>query len=205
VSWVMFDFGGVLCTPQPQEDLAALAAVAGVSIAELWNAYWPLRPAYDAADLTLVTYWQGVAGRLGRSFSEAQIGELSRLDVASWAHLREDAVQLVLDLEAAGQRLALLSNAPADMARAVAGLPLARHFEQLLFSCYLRAIKPDRGCFSQALARLGARADEVIFIDDRQENVTAAGKMGINAIRFTGSQEARADLAGMFGVYGLLP
>ncbi|HEY3733695.1 MAG TPA: hypothetical protein VGL63_07245 [Streptosporangiaceae bacterium] len=68
MSWVMFDFGGVICTPQPEEDLAALAGTARVSVAELWDAYWPARPAYDAGDLTSMTYWQGVAGQFGRTF-----------------------------------------------------------------------------------------------------------------------------------------
>jgi putative hydrolase of the HAD superfamily len=200
----MFDFGGVICTPQPQEDLAALAGAAGVSVAELWDAYWPARPAYDAGDLTSMTYWQGVAGQFGRTFSEAQVAELIRLDIASWAHLCEDTVQLIRDLQAAGQRLALLSNMPADVARSIAALPVARHFEHLLFSCDFRALKPDPGCYARALSRLGAPAAEVIFIDDRTENVIGAERMGIRAIHFTGSREARADLAGMIGVHGLL-
>jgi putative hydrolase of the HAD superfamily len=204
MSWVMFDFGGVICTPQPQEDLAALAAAAGVSVAELWAAYWPPRRAYDEASLTAETFWQDVAGRLGSSFSSAQIAELVRLDVASWAHLQEGTVRLIRDLDAGGKRLALLSNAPAEVARAVTGLPVARHFKHLLFSCDLGSAKPDPGCFGQALGRLGVSAEEVILIDDREENVRAATAMGMQSIRFTGPEEARAGLAGIFGMEGLL-
>jgi putative hydrolase of the HAD superfamily len=201
MSWVMFDFGGVICTPQPDEDLAAMAAAAGVTVPEFWSAYWPGRPAYDAAELTAVTYWQGIAGLLGTRFSPAQIDELVRLDIASWGHLHPGTVQLIGDLQAAGTRLALLSNAPPEVARAVAGLPVLTGFEHLLFSCDFRAAKPDRGCFSLALARLGVPAGDVIFIDDRQENVTAAAGMGMRAIRFTDPGQARA---GIFAMGGLL-
>src|SRR5487761_1650315 len=89
MTWVMFDFGGVICTPQPEQDLAALAGVAGVGVAEFWDAYWPSRRAYDAAALTAETFWQDVAGRLGTSFTRSRIGELVRLAIASWAHLRD--------------------------------------------------------------------------------------------------------------------
>lgn len=205
MSWVMFDFGGVICTPQPEEDLAALAAVAGVSVADFWGAYWPSRRAYDAAELTAVTFWQDVAGRLDTSFTGTKIGELVRLDIASWAHLCEGTVRLIADLEADGRKLALLSNAPAEVARAVAELPVARHFEHMLFSCYFGSAKPDPRCFSQALDQLGAPAEEVIFIDDRAENVTAAIGMGMHAIRFTGPEQARAGLAGIFATGRLLP
>ena len=71
MSWVVFDFGGVISTPQPEEDVAALAAAAAVCPAGFSRAYWPPRFAYDIGELSAETFWQDVAGRLGRSFSRA--------------------------------------------------------------------------------------------------------------------------------------
>lgn len=200
--WVMFDYGAVICTPQPADDLAALAAAAGAGVAEFQAAYWASRRAYDAAALTTAAYWQDVAGRLGASFTSPQIADLIRLDVASWGHLREDTVRLIRDLRREGRRLALLSNAPGELARAVAGLPVATCFEHLLFSCDLGVAKPDPRCFGRALGRLGAAPEEVILIDDREENVIAATGLGMHAIRFTGPEQARAALTGIFATGG---
>ncbi len=205
MSWVVFDFGGVIVTPQPEEDVAALAAAAGVTTAEFGRAYWPPRFAYDTGELSAQTFWQDVAGRLGRSFARAQIAELVALDIASWSHLCAGTVRLVHDLKAAGKRLAVLSNQPPEQAEAVAAMPVAGQFEHLLFSCDFKAGKPDPGCFTQALHRLGAPAGEVILVDDREENVRAAVQMGMRAIRFTSPQQARTRLAGIFGPDGLLP
>lgn len=202
MSWVVFDFGGVIGTPQPEEDVAAMAAAAGVTTAEFGRAYWPPRFAYDIGDLSAETFWQDIAGRLGRSFTRPQIAELVRLDVASWSHLCAGTVRLIHDLRSAGQRLAMLSNQPREQAEAVAEMPVVRHFEHLLFSCDFKAGKPDPRCFSRALDRLGAPAEEVILIDDREDNVRAAIGMGMRAIRFTGPEQARAALAGMFGSDG---
>jgi putative hydrolase of the HAD superfamily len=195
MSWVMFDYGGVICTPQPDGDVAAMAAVAGAGMADFAGGYWPFRSAYDAADLTARGYWQAVAGHLGRSFTGSQIGELVRLDIVSWSHLQQGTLEVIREARAAGHRLALLSNAPAEMARAVEGMPLAGHFEYLLFSCDLRAVKPDATCFGKALSRLGAAAEEVTFVDDRAENVAAAAMLGLRAIQFTGAQPLRSALA----------
>jgi len=205
MSWVVFDFGGVIGTQQPGEDVAAMAAAAGVTTAEFGRAYSPPRFAYDIGELSAEGFWQDIAGRLGRSFTRPQIAELVRLDVASWSHLREDTVRLVRDLRSAGRRLAVLSNMPREQVEAVTGMPVARHFEHLLFSCDFKAGKPDPDCFRQALDRLGAPAREVIFIDDREVNVRAAIEMGMRAIQFTSPHQARAALAEIFGPGVLLP
>ena len=127
---------------------------------------------------------------LGRGFSEAEISELIRLDSASWLRLQAGTVALIEDLAAAGRPLALLSNAPGELAEAIGGLPVAAHFGHLLFSCQLKLAKPDPECYNRALARLGASAEEVIFIDDRAENVAAAAALGLRSVHFTSPDEA---------------
>ena len=195
MTWVLFDYGNVICQPQPEQDIARLAEAAGCPVAELLPPYWAYRLDYDRAVLDVTSYWQQVAADLGGSFTEAQIAELSRLDAGSWLHLRPGSVQLVADLAAAGVRLAVLSNAPGDTAQAVAGLPVAAHFEHLMFSCDLKLAKPDPECFRAALAVLRAAPAEVIFLDDRSDNVAGAAALGIRSIHFTGPETARADLA----------
>jgi len=196
MTWVLFDYGGVICTPQPDDDVARLAGAAGVTVPDFSAAYWAYRISYDRADLDGRTYWQKVAAALGRSFAAAQIAELTRLDAESWLHLREGTVALLEDLAAAGNRLALLSNAPAEVAEVVAGLPVAGLFEHRAFSCYLRAVKPEPECYLAVLALLGAAPGEVVFIDDRPENVAAAAALGIRSVHFTGPGQARSALAG---------
>ncbi len=194
MTWVLFDYGGVLCHPQPERDLARLAGAAGCPVPDLEPAYWSHRLDYDRAVFDVTGYWQRVAADLGRRFTDDQIAELSRLDSRSWLHLQAASVELVHELRRAGYRLAVLSNAPADVAQAVQRLPLAGSFEHLLFSCHLKSAKPDPACFRAALAALDAAPAEVVFLDDRADNVTAAAALGIRGARFTSAGQARADL-----------
>jgi putative hydrolase of the HAD superfamily len=195
MTWVLFDYGGVICQPQWEADVASLARAAGGTIQDFSDGYWAHRLAWDRADLDCVTYWQKVAAGMGRSFSAAEIAELTRLDIASWLHLQPETVGLIEDLAAAGHRLALLSNAPVEVAEVVAALPVTARFEHCAFSCYLRVAKPDPDCYRAVLAMLGAEPAEVVFLDDRPENVTGAAALGIHAVHFTGAGEARAALA----------
>ena len=195
-TWVVFDYGGVICTPQPGQDVALLAAAAGVPVPEFQGPYWAYRLSYDRAELDGTTYWLKVAAALGLSFSAAQIAELTRLDIASWLHLYDGTVALLQDVAAAGYRLALLSNAPADFAEVLAEQPVARFFEHLTFSCYLGSVKPEPECYRAVLAILGVRPADVVFIDDRPENVAGAAAIGIRGVHFTTPEALRSALSG---------
>jgi len=195
VTWVMFDYGGVVSHPPTQQDLAQLAAVAGAPVPALAEWYWTWRRAYDLAELDTPGYWRQVGLGLGRDYSDAEISELNRLDRASWLRLQAGTIALIEDLRAAGLPLALLSNAPGELADAIGGLPMASHFGHLLFSCELKLAKPDPECYAHALARLGVSAGEVIFIDDRSENVTAAAALGLHSLLFSSPGEVRAAVA----------
>jgi putative hydrolase of the HAD superfamily len=195
MSWVLFDYGGVICEPQTEADRSRLADASGGAAADFEAAYWRYRLDYDRAALDVTAYWQRVAADLGRSYTGAQIAELSRLDTASWLILQPGTVDLITGLAAAGHRLALLSNAPADVAEAVQELPLARCFEHLVFSCALKSAKPDPQCFLATLALLDAGPGDVIFLDDRPGNVVAAAALGIRSFQFTDPPGAAADLA----------
>jgi putative hydrolase of the HAD superfamily len=195
MTWVLFDYGGVICEPQSEADWARLASASGGPAADFDAAYWRYRLDYDRAALDVTAYWQQVAADLGRSYSDAEVAELSRLDTASWLTLQPATVDLITGLAAAGHRLALLSNAPADVAEAVQALPVAGYFEHLVFSCALKSAKPDPECFQATLAVLGAEPADVIFFDDRPANVAAAGALGMVSFQFTDAAAARADLA----------
>jgi len=194
MTWVLFDYGRVICRPPPEPDLAALAATAGAEVPDLLEQYYRWRLAYDLAELDARGYWRRIAAGLHRNYTDAVIAELVRLDNAAWLHLADGTVALVEELAGAGHRLALLSNAPTEIAAAVSGLPLARRFEHLLFSCHLSSAKPDPRCFALALDQIGASPGEVIFIDDRPDNVAAAAALGISAVHFTGPEQARDEV-----------
>ncbi|HTZ23300.1 MAG TPA: HAD-IA family hydrolase [Streptosporangiaceae bacterium] len=192
MNWVMFDYGGVISHPPAQQDLVKLAKVAGAAVPAFVDVYWEWRRAYDLAELDVTEYWRQVGRSLDRSYGQAEISELARLDCAAWLRLQPGTLTLIEDLAAAGLPLALLSNAPDELAEAIRALPIAARFGQLIFSCQLKLAKPDPRCYGTALARLGASAGEVIFIDDRAENVTAAADLGLLSVHFTSPERVRA-------------
>ncbi|MFB4313848.1 HAD-IA family hydrolase [Actinomadura sp. 21ATH] len=146
--------------------------------------------------MTAAGFWRQVGDRLGVPVDDDLIEVLVTLDVRTWAHVDPDVLALLAELADAGTPLALLSNAPLELARMVDERPWARVFRHRLFSADLRLAKPDPEIFGRLTDRLGASPDELTFVDDREENVRAAEALGIRSVLFTGAESLRAHLAG---------
>ena len=195
--WVLFDYGAVLCTGQPEGDRRALVVAAGLApddgaaVERFWAAYWADRPAYDRADLNVATYWSRV---LGRKPDDAELAGIDAADVAGWVHPQPGSLAVAAALAAAGTRLALLSNAPASLADAVDELDWMRVVPHRYYSCRLRATKPDPAAYERTLTELGADPAEVTFVDDRPANVAGAAAVGLRAVLFTDPTTLAADL-----------
>ncbi len=192
--WVLFDYGAVLCTAQPEEDRRALLAATGTApgaAAGFWAAYWRDRPAYDRAELHSGDYWTRV---LGRRPDPAEVDRIDAVDVASWLHPQPATLAVADAVARAGADLALLSNAPTAVAAAVDGLDWLRMIPHRFYSCRLRATKPDPAAYAGVLAALGTDAGTVTFVDDRPQNVAAAEAVGMRALLFTDPVTLAAEL-----------
>jgi putative hydrolase of the HAD superfamily len=176
--WVLFDYGEVLSLPQAPADQLAIEEEVGQSGPEFWSTYWQHRPGYDRGETAVRDYWSSV---LGFQPQQAKLERLIELDIASW--LRPNPASLAAATRAAerGLRLAILSNAPHEVADAVDAAAWAQAFSPRLFSCRLRATKPERDVYVAALKALDAAPSQVTFFDDRHDNVSAARQAGMSA------------------------
>jgi len=185
---LLIDFGEVISVAQPAAAVAAMAATAELSPAEFRARYWAFRGAYDRGAAAL-GYWTSV---LGRQPSGAQLRRLVQQDVASWLHLDPAMLGLLAEVRAAGVPVSLLSNAPRELARVLERHAALRVFTHRLFSADLGLVKPEPAIFTTALGVLRAEPGDVVFVDDRADNVAAAAALGIEAHTFTGTPACRA-------------
>ncbi|MDF5757744.1 HAD family phosphatase [Spongiactinospora sp. TRM90649] len=200
MSWVWVDFGGVICEPPGERESAALMRAVGTEGEAFWEVYWERRKDYDLGLVDAAGYWGQVCGRLGRTAGPALLDELLALDLAMWMYLNPGTMAVLTELADRRVPLALLSNAPPEMARLIDGQPWAARFAHRFFSADLRRAKPDPRVYQEVCERLGAEPGEVVFIDDRAENVEAARELGIEGVLFTDAERLRADLATVYSI-----
>jgi putative hydrolase of the HAD superfamily len=86
-------------------------------------------------------------------------------------------------------RLLLLSNTNAihfDMISRT--YPMLRHFDDLILSYEVKAMKPNPAIYRAAIERAGCKAEECFYTDDIAEYVAGAKAMGIDAVQFQGAE-----------------
>ena len=77
--------------------------------------------------------------------------------------------------------LGVISNAPPSLPEGLEYLELATYFDTIVVSALVGVQKPAAAIFQIALDRLGVAAAESFFVDDIEENVTAATALGMTA------------------------
>jgi putative hydrolase of the HAD superfamily len=190
---LLVDYGGVISLDQPRGMLSEMASLAGLEVPEFVERYWRHRPAYDRG-IAPRTYWAAVLE--AEPSDDGLLDRLVALDLASWSRLNPDTLEVLGAAHERGSSLSLLSNAPHDLADMLSDHPALANFEHLLFSSRLGAVKPGRAVFDASLQAIGRRPDEVVFIDDRPENVQGARRVGLRGVLFTSAEQLRAELLG---------
>ncbi|HUO71277.1 MAG TPA: HAD-IA family hydrolase [Solirubrobacteraceae bacterium] len=189
---LLVDYGGVISLPQPPGSVDAMAALVDLPKQTFSERYWMHRPAHDRG-VEARAYWSAVAGR--ELTDERVVEQLVRIDVASWSHLNTATMEVLGGLHARGIAMSILSNAPREMAAVLRADPRFGIFDHLIFSSDIGVVKPSRGAFSAALGLLHRAPDEVVFIDDRPDNVAAAAAAGLEGLLFTSADQLSAELA----------
>lgn len=192
ISWVVFDLGDVVL--RSTSALSALSELLPADRGSFAEAYYRHRGHYDLHS-DPAAFWTAVAAGAGSAEPDAElIAELVRVDDLGWSEADPDTLALIADLDASGSSLAVLSNAPSSMGRLVSAEPWAAVFRRLFFSGDLGLAKPDQRIYRHLVAELGAVPAEVVFLDDRADNIAGANEAGIRGLLFTGAAQARSDL-----------
>jgi len=114
---------------------------------------------------------------------------------------KQDTLDLIRELRAAGHPLYFLSNMAAT---SIVYLERTRDFWPLfdggIVSCRVGLLKPEPAMFERLLTQYALQAGDTIFIDDLQANIDAAAALGMSAIRFTGANECGRALRALPGV-----
>ena len=187
---VLVDYGEVITFPQDRLAVVEMADLVGVDVDAFVEMYWKHRPDYDRG-ITAAAYWSRV---LGRKVSDGDplLIHLVTVDIASWFVLKPAMLDLLADAREKGLSLSLLSNAPHELADRISGHSAFGMFDHLLFSARLGLSKPDPAIYDAALARLAVPPGEVLFVDDRAENIAAAAGVGLRTFHYL-SVDALAD------------
>jgi len=195
---VILDYGKVLALAPTREEFGRMASKFNLSF-EIFHKLWEAgRGAYDRDELTAEEYWLALGAQVHTALDDREIKKLRQIEIEIWCHLDSGMLAWVTQLRSAGIKTALLSNMPRDLAAHLrTNCPWTENFTFKTFSAEVKRSKPDPAIYRHTLEGLGVAAAETLFVDDRENNVEAARRLGIHAIQFQSIGQFRRDLKGL--------
>jgi len=192
---VVFDYGMVLTGKPDVAAHDAMLRITGLPHDQFEAIYWADRHAYDEGKLTGLQFWKNLNRDAKLNLNDATIDELNLWDARMWTTQDPGMLAWQQQLKQHGIRTAILSNMGdtvlAHMEREFDWLP---RFDVLIWSFQHKMAKPDPAIYKIVLERLGTRANETLFIDDKRANVEAALALGFISIQFSTLEKLRNDL-----------
>jgi HAD superfamily hydrolase (TIGR01509 family) len=185
---VIFDIGRVLIRLDVTRATKYLASGTSLSAQELWLAI-EKDPRWKD--------WQ--EGRI--SARDWHLHLKQRFGGAATFEQFTEAWNLVLDPEpilnnklfeklSKNYRLALLSNTdPIHVAYMESRYDFFSYFPVRIYSCAIRAAKPNPLIYKEALRTCRVRAEEAVYIDDIAAYVEAARQLGMEGIQFQSAEQ----------------
>lgn len=200
---LVLDFGGVVTRTlfETHEQTERALGLAPGTLA--WRG--PFDPSSDAlwrrmaaGEISERDYWaertREVGALLGETWTEMQTLVQRARGAEPERVLRPETLALVEAAQAAGCRLAILSNeldlfyGPALRRR----LDCLRRFDCVVDATYTGILKPDRRAYEQVVRELGVPAAACLFVDDQPRNVEGAVAAGLQAVWFDVRDPGRA-------------
>jgi putative hydrolase of the HAD superfamily len=203
---VLFDYGMVLSGPPDPAAWQRMREILNNAPEDAFHrAYWLRRDDYDRGILNGPSYWNTVANQLGIILTAAETDALLAADVQLWTAPNQPMIDWATNLQRRGIRTGILSNLGDSMELGIrARYTWLADFHHHTFSHHLGIAKPDPAIYAHAAQGLGVPPAEILFVDDRAENIAAARVAGMHAIQYTSHDDFLAAMQ-REGLASLLP
>lgn len=190
---VVFDFGGVM-TGEPNREAVVQFICTSMNLTqrEFDSANQEKKKAVRAGK-TDVEFWVQYAQShnimLPVSWQQDFLAA-----VKNAIGINDEMYILVDHLKEQNVVVALLSNIDERLGKMIRDFGLYAPFSPCLLSYEIGLEKPDPKIYEVLLTRMNLPAEEIIFIDDRSDNIDAAKNMGIDAILFISQEQLQHEL-----------
>lgn len=181
----IFDMGGVVCSNV--DVMPDVARSLGLSYKAFISAAKPLQDELSDGLITPEEFWSEFSARTGIEVAGDPFAEFFRPVV-------EHATVRFIERLKAGARVVCGTNTYDCHYRIHSERRDYDVFERVYASHLMHISKPDPGFYRRILEAEGVDPTDAVFVDDREENVSAARSLGIDSFLFTDAARLEADL-----------
>ena len=193
ITHAFFDIGGVLGTNGwDRNDRKEAADEFGLDLEDYKRLHDAAVPALEEGLITIDQYLDRTVFVRPRSFTPEDFKKF----MYGQSKAFPEAIAVARDLASTTRtRLCTASNEADALSRyRIRLFGLIGIFDTFIASCWIGVRKPSPGFYHRILAITAARAEDSLFIDDREENVAAAQALGFYAIHYQSPDQLRRKL-----------
>ncbi|HSP35442.1 MAG TPA: HAD family phosphatase [Thermoanaerobaculia bacterium] len=194
IHWFLFDLGNTVIKLAYERVIENICAASDADRDQVVEAFD--RPGgYRDLERGLATFTQFFNFMKEHTGYRGSIREFYEL----WANFFDGAMPAIedlLDRVRQKYRVAFLSNSNEVHAEVIPieFAALFRPDDRFIFSHRFKVAKPDLEIFQRAIETIGAKAGDVVFVDDLIENVLAARSTGMRAFQYIDTPSLTAQL-----------
>lgn len=192
----IFDLGGVLFTNGTKKFSEHLAQKYNVDIekAKAILDKSDIGNAYRTGKITREAFWDAVKKELELT-EHIDILEQKWIDVYV---LIEETRDIIFQLSKKYKVYFLSDNVKERVEAIDKKYNFTSWFHGGIFSHEVGIRKPDPGIYKVALQQTGFPAEEILFIDDKENNLVPAKELGMQTLLFEGPEKLQKDLQSFF-------
>jgi len=210
IEMVISDFGGVLTTPLAeaflafQDRLEVPPETFGIAMKEILEKTGK-HPLFEleCGRITEAEFDDQLATALEPHIGHRPNIKQFGLDLFGQLEVNPGMIDLIREVKRDGYRASLLTNNVKEWEKLWREMiPVDELFETVVDSAFVGIRKPDPRIYELLLGRVGLPAEACIFIDDMKINCEAATELGIHAVHFRETAQARSDVHALLAAHG---
>lgn len=194
---VIFDMGGVIVSEKDVPVLKQLSKLFDRDIDTIEFAVGKDIPDLQTGKIDNKTFFKHIVSELGTDVTMAEWRDVWYNGYSEHVKLNQPVVSMARKLRQAGYLTPIISNTEPGHVKINMARELYDGFEPLILSCEVGCRKPDAKIYKIALKKIGVDPDKCIFVDDNEEFLAPARKMGMETIHFQNARQLKKELIGL--------
>jgi phosphomannomutase len=190
---IVFDLGGVV-VPEVEGDVLAYASdKLGIEASELKELIEKYETQLCVGSITPVEFWKKIIAEKGKTFPDEFLSDLLLTPYKEHALLNEGILAFIKQLRKS-YSVGTISNTHEPHVSFNRERRLFENFDHVILSNEVGYRKPDKMIFRLYMGRSNCRADQTIYIDDREQMLEGAREVGFQTVLFKNLDQLKKEL-----------
>jgi len=196
-STVFFDWSGVVADDSGDDFIESSLREIGSTDTQILEIIKNEFSQFMLGQISENEYWDKVKNNYGLNVGDSRVGYFN-----DWQGLRPNyhIIELVHGLKSSGFKIGLISNIIKPVREIIKRDGYYDIFDEVILSCEVGLLKPQKEIYQLALHRIDAVAQESIFIDDKQPNLDTAKSMGFATILAKTPEQIISEVNKLIGI-----